>query len=38
MEHGLKTVWLAMRLSETMGLPNDDRVAVYYSGILKDAG
>ncbi|MFQ5814048.1 MAG: hypothetical protein ACE5I2_12810 [Anaerolineae bacterium] len=38
MEHALKTVWIAMQLAETLALGLDDRVAVYYGGILKDAG
>ncbi len=38
MEHGLKTVWIAMQLADALALGLDDRVAVYYGGILKDAG
>ena len=38
MEHGLKTVWTAMQLADELGLSKEDRVAVYYGGILKDAG
>jgi HD-GYP domain-containing protein (c-di-GMP phosphodiesterase class II) len=38
MEHGLKTVWIAMQLAEEMGLSAEDRVSTYYGGMLKDAG
>ena len=38
MEHGLKTVWIAMQLADQLGLDLEDKVAVYYGGILKDAG
>ena len=37
-EHGLKTVWIAMRLADRMRLPAEDKVAIYYGGLLKDAG
>lgn len=38
MEHGLKTVWIAMQLAEALNLSPEDKVALYYGGILKDAG
>jgi len=38
MEHGLKTVWIATQIVHALALPHDDRVAVYYGGLLKDAG
>ncbi len=38
MEHGLKTVWIAMQLADEMRLSAEDRVAIYYGGLLKDAG
>ena len=38
MEHGLKTVWLAMQLADQMKLSAEDKIAVYYGGLLKDAG
>ena len=37
-EHGLKTVWIAMQLADQMELSDVDRVALYYGGLLKDAG
>ncbi len=37
-EHGLKTVWLSMQLADTLGLSREDKVSLYYGGILKDAG
>jgi HD-GYP domain-containing protein (c-di-GMP phosphodiesterase class II) len=38
LEHGLRTAVLAVRLAESMGLPEDDRVTVYYTGLLHFAG
>ena len=38
MEHGLKTVWIAMQLADQMRLSAEDRIALYYGGLLKDAG
>ena len=37
-EHGLKSVWIAMQLAEQMGLSAEDKIALYYGGLLKDAG
>jgi len=38
LEHGLRTAVLAVRLAESMGLPEDDRSTVYYTGLLHFAG
>jgi HD-GYP domain-containing protein (c-di-GMP phosphodiesterase class II) len=38
LEHGLRTAVLAVRLAEGMGLPEDDRVTVFYTGVLHFAG
>ena len=38
MEHGLKTTWLAMRIADHLDLGARDIEAVYYGGLLKDAG
>ena len=38
MEHGLKTVWIAMQLADQMRLSVEDKVPIYYGGLLKDAG
>ena len=38
MEHVLKTVWIAMQLADQLRLSAEDKVAVYYGGVLKDAG
>jgi hypothetical protein len=37
-EHALKTVWIGMQLADSLRLPHDDQVVVYYGGLLKDAG
>jgi HD-GYP domain-containing protein (c-di-GMP phosphodiesterase class II) len=38
LEHGLRTAVLAVRLAEAMALPEDDRVTVFYTGVLHFAG
>jgi hypothetical protein len=38
LEHGLRTAMLALRTSQAMGLPQDDQVTVYYTGLLHFAG
>jgi hypothetical protein len=38
MEHALKTVWISMQLADSFLLPHDDQAALYYGGLLKDAG
>lgn len=38
MEHGLRSAYLGLRLADALGLPDEDREAVYYGAFLKDAG
>lgn len=38
MEHGLRSAYLGLRLADALGLPDEDRAAVYYGAFLKDAG
>jgi HD-GYP domain-containing protein (c-di-GMP phosphodiesterase class II) len=38
LEHGLRTAMLALRTAQEMGLPEEDQVAVYYTGLLHFAG
>jgi hypothetical protein len=38
LEHGLRTAMLALRLARAMGLPEDDQVTVFYTGLLHFAG
>jgi HD-GYP domain-containing protein (c-di-GMP phosphodiesterase class II) len=38
MEHGLRTAYLALRITDALGLPATDREAVYYGALLKDVG
>jgi len=38
LEHGLRTAVLAVRVAQAMGLPEDDQVAVFYTGMLHFAG
>jgi response regulator RpfG family c-di-GMP phosphodiesterase len=38
LEHGLRTAYLGLRLAERLGLPEEDREAVYYGALLKDTG
>src|SRR6266704_5330126 len=38
LEHGLRTAILAVRVAQAMGLPEDDQVTVFYTGVLHFAG
>ena len=38
LEHGLRTAMLALRTAQAMGLPEDDQVTVFYTGLLHFAG
>lgn len=38
LEHGMRTAVLAVRTAAAMGLPENDRVAVFYTGVLHFAG
>src|SRR5580700_1795323 len=38
LEHGLRTAVLALRTAQAMGLPQDDQVTVFYTGLLHFAG
>src|SRR5260370_10509897 len=38
LEHGLRTAMLALRMAQAMGLPEDDQVTVFYTGVLHFAG
>lgn len=38
LEHGLRTAMLAVRMAQAMGLPDDDQVTVFYTGMLHFAG
>ena len=38
LEHGLRTAVLALRTAQAMGLPEEDQVAVFYTGVLHFAG
>jgi HD-GYP domain-containing protein (c-di-GMP phosphodiesterase class II)/DNA-binding CsgD family transcriptional regulator len=38
LEHGLRTGVVAVRIAQAMGLPEDDQVTVYYTGLLHFAG
>ena len=38
LEHGLRTAMLALRTAQAMGLPQDNQVTVYYTGLLHFAG
>ena len=35
LEHGLRTAMLTLRTAQAMGLPQDDLVTVYYTGLLR---
>jgi response regulator RpfG family c-di-GMP phosphodiesterase len=37
-EHTLRTVWVSMQLADHLRLSHDDKVALYYGGLLKDSG
>jgi HD-GYP domain-containing protein (c-di-GMP phosphodiesterase class II) len=38
LEHGLRTALLALRAARAMGLPEDEQVTVFYTGLLHFAG
>src|ERR1700733_5125884 len=38
LEHGLRTALLATRMARVLGLPEDDQVTVFYTGLLHFAG
>jgi HD-GYP domain-containing protein (c-di-GMP phosphodiesterase class II) len=38
LEHGLRTATVALRMAQAMGLPEDDQVTVFYTGMLHFAG
>ncbi len=38
LEHGLRTAVLAVRTAQALGLPEDDQVTVFYTGLLHFAG
>ncbi len=38
LEHGLRTGMMALRIADAMGLGEDDRVSVFYTGVLHFAG
>src|SRR5260370_12837981 len=38
LEHGLRPAMLALRTAQTMGLPEDDQVTVFSTGVLHFAG
>lgn len=38
LEHGLRTAVLAVRTAQAMGLPEDDQVTAFYTGMLHFAG
>jgi HD-GYP domain-containing protein (c-di-GMP phosphodiesterase class II) len=38
LEHGLRTGIMALRIADAMGLGEDDRVSVFYTGVLHFAG
>ena len=38
LEHGLRTAIMALRTAQAMGLPGDDQVTVFYTGVLHFAG
>ena len=38
LEHGLKSAYIGLRIADALGLPDEDREAVYYGALLKDVG
>ena len=38
LEHGLRTGVLAVRIAQAMGLPAEEQVTVFYTGLLHFAG
>lgn len=37
-EHGARSCYIGMHLADALGLPDEDRIALFYSELLKDAG
>ncbi len=38
LEHGLRTALVAVRMAKAIGLPEDDQITVFYTGLLHFAG
>lgn len=38
LEDSLRACYVAVRMAETLGLPDDERASTYYAALLKDAG
>ncbi len=38
MEHTLNTLWIGLQLADSLRLSEEDKTAVYYGGLLRDAG
>src|SRR5262249_1404474 len=38
MEHGLKAAYIGVRIADRVGLPAEERAAIYGGALLKDAG
>jgi HD-GYP domain-containing protein (c-di-GMP phosphodiesterase class II) len=38
LEHGLRTAVMAVRIAQALGLPSDEQVTVFYTGVLHFAG
>jgi hypothetical protein len=38
LEHGLRSGYLGLRLADALRLPEDERLAIFYGALLKDAG
>ena len=38
MEHGIRSAYIALRITDALGLPDDDRESAFYGALLKDAG
>lgn len=38
LDDGLRACYMAMRIAEELGLPDEDLVTVYYASLLKDLG
>src|SRR5262245_31878147 len=38
LEHGLKSAYIGLRLGDAVGLSPDERTAVFYGALVKDAG
>ncbi|HLQ32017.1 MAG TPA: HD domain-containing phosphohydrolase [Chloroflexota bacterium] len=38
MEHGIGSAYIGLRIAGALGLPEEDREAIYYGALIKDAG